>query len=962
MKAPKSLAPRSPLSTYRFQFNHLFTFADAAALVPYLARLGVDWLYASPYLQARPGSLHGYDILNHNRLNPEIGSPGEHTDMTRRLREHGMGHLLDVVPNHMGIGRAENEWWMDVLENGPSSPFAPYFDIDWHPLKPELAGKVLLPVLGDQFGRVLENGELQLEYRDARFLIRYHEHVFPVSPKSSGLVLDAALERLVERLPEGAHERIELESIVTALGHLPSREQTDPGSVAERKRENIVSRRRVAALYDSAEVARLAIDESIVRFNGSQGDAHSFDLLERLLADQPYRLAYWRVAAEEINYRRFFDINELVGLRMERGEVFQSTHRLILQLVQEGKVQGLRIDHPDGLYDPTRYFRDLQAECGRRSPDAPLFVAVEKILTGDEPLPEEWAVSGTVGYEFLNQLNGLFVAKSNEAAIDQVYSTFIRRSVDYSNLVYRNKKLILRSSLASELNVLAYLLDRISEENRRFRDFTLGSLTDALRETIACFPVYRTYVDAHTGRLAARDQEFVDQAIRTAVRRNPATSRTVFEFIRSILLLRWHEDLTPEASEQHARFVMKFQQLTGPVMAKGLEDTTFYVYNRLVSLNEVGGEPSRFGVSPAEFHDWISRRHQEWPLAMNSTSTHDTKRSEDVRARINVLSEIPGEWGARVTRWAELNQDKKRSADGEVMPDANDEYLLYQSLVGVWPLAESDADDRVRFVERVQQYMEKATREAKVHTSWVNPDEEYDSALHDFVGGILDSDRSAEFLADLVPFQARVARVGMLNSLSQTLLKLTLPGIPDVFQGQEVWDFSMVDPDNRRPVDYETRDRLLDALIADAGARGRDAIAAEVLETWQDGRVKLYLTHLLLSYRRAHPELFRTGDYVPLAAEGPGADHVVAFSRRDRGGSIVVVAPRLWTSLLGDESAGAPDAAAWKGTVVSGAPLRGRYRELFTGLEVGATSGGEGGSLRLEEVLAKFPVAMLEGI
>jgi (1->4)-alpha-D-glucan 1-alpha-D-glucosylmutase len=952
--------PHSPLSTYRFQFNHTFRFADATALVPYLDRLGVDWVYASPYLQARPGSMHGYDISSHSRLNPEIGTPEEHGEMVRSIRDHGMGHLLDIVPNHMGIGQPENEWWMDVLENGPSSIFAPFFDIDWNPIKPELAGKVLLPVLGDQFGRVLENGELQLVHEGGgRLRIHYHEHVFPISPKSSSLLLRAALERVKGKLHEDDPDRVELESIVTALEYLPARDRTDPQSVAERKRENVVTRRRVAALYDGAPTIREAVDESIREFNGEAGNAHSFDQLERMLGDQAYRLAYWRVAAEEINYRRFFDINDLAGLRMERGEVFQSTHRLILQFVQEGNAQGLRIDHPDGLYDPRKYLRDLQAECARRTEEPPLYVTVEKILTGDEELPEDWETAGTVGYEYLNRLNGLFVASANEGALGALYNEFVGRTRRVEDLVYRNKKLILRAALASELNVLAYLLDRISEENRRFRDFTLGSLTDALRETIACFPVYRTYIDAHAGHLALRDREFVDRAIRAAIRRNPATSRTVFEFVRNILLLHWPDDLSAEGREQHAQFVMKFQQLTGPVMAKGLEDTTFYVYNRLVSLNEVGGEPARFGVSPTEFHVWMMERQANWPLSMSTTSTHDTKRSEDVRARINVLSEIPGVWGERVKAWAELNGAHREIVDGEPMPDSNDEYLLYQSLIGAWPLGEKEGSDRAGFVGRIQQYMEKATREAKVHTSWISPAEDYDAALSDFVARVLDPGKAGEFLQDFVTFQAKVARMGMLNSLSQTAIKLTSPGVPDVYQGQEVWDFSLVDPDNRRAVDYAARQRMLDELIGALEGSDRSGLAGDLLQSWADGRVKLYLTHLLLTYRKANPELFREGEYIPLEAKGALAEHVVAFARRHGEASLLVIVPRLWATLLWNDDARLPDGALWGGTTIplAEAGLGGRYRNLLGGgdaIEIGAQG------IRLEEALASFPIAVLE--
>jgi (1->4)-alpha-D-glucan 1-alpha-D-glucosylmutase len=948
------------LSTYRFQFNRHFAFRDAAALVPYLDALGVTDLYASPYLQANPGSLHGYDISSHGRLNPEIGTEDDHRALMAALREHSMGHVLDIVPNHMGIGQRDNEWWMDVLENGPSSVYAPYFDIDWKPLKPELAGRVLLPVLGDQFGRVLEAGDLQILYEDGRFRIAYHEHIFPVSPRSSSLILRRALDGF--NASAGHEDDVtELESIVTALEHLPTRDRTDQASIAERRRENRVTRRRVRTLHDGSAGFRTALQRALGEFNGTPGDSHSYDDLERLLDDQPYRLAFWRVAAEEINYRRFFDINDLAGLRVERGEVFQDIHRLILQLVAQRHVTALRVDHPDGLYDPAGYFRDLRAECERRV-DQPVPVLVEKILTGDEELPEGWPVAGDVGYSFMNRVNGLLVDGANEQAMDDIYSDFAGRSISFRELVYDRKKLILRVALASELNVLAYLLDRISEQHRGFRDFTLNALTDGLREVIACFPVYRTYIDAGIGRVSESDRDHIERAVRTAIRRNPSTSRSIYGFIRDTLLLDWPDDLSEDVRLEHARFVMKFQQLTGPVMAKGVEDTSFYIYNRLVSLNEVGGEPDRFGISPGELHAWIAARTEQWPSAMNASSTHDTKRSEDVRARINVLSEIPEEWGERVRLWGELNAAHKRIDDGEPMPDRNDEYLLYQTLVGAWPLEQLGPEEYSGFVGRIQQYMEKATREAKVHTSWINPNEGYDDALRTFIADVLGTDPKAEnpFIADFLPFQKRVAGIGMLNALSQTLLKLTMPGVADIYQGQEMWDFSLVDPDNRRPVDYGLRERRLEALDARLIDDGnRCVIAAELLDEWRDGRVKMHLTRAALHLRRSRPELFVGGEYVPLEARGPKADHLFAFALRRGDAAAIVIVPRLWFGLM-DNDRDVPDSTVWAGTELAGpAWLAGRYhRELGGGMiEVDATR--KDAVLPAELALQGFPVELL---
>lgn len=949
---------RTPLSTYRFQFNLHFNFSEATELVHYLDDLGVSELYASPYLQARTGSLHGYDISNHNRLNPEIGSPEEHLRLIEELQGRGMGHLLDIVPNHMGIGDSDNLWWIDVLENGPSSGYAPFFDIDWKPLKPELTGKVLLPVLGDQFGRVLDKGELSLRYDDSRFKIQYYEQWFPVSPKSSALILRRALDRMQDVENGDEESRIELESIVTALEHLPARSQTDPASVAERRRENVVSRRRVASLYSDSEEFRTAFSRTLEEFNGTHGEPASFDRLAELLDDQAYRLSFWRVAAEEINYRRFFDINDLAGVSVELPEVFEETHRLILELVEEGKVTGLRIDHPDGLYDPQEYLRRLRAECSRRLGGTPVYVLVEKILTGDEPLREDWPVAGTVGYEFLNRVNGLFVDRDAAQAMNSTYAEFIDERQNFADLVYQRKLLILRVSLASELNVLSYLIDRISESNRLYRDFTLGALTQALREIIASFPVYRTYIDAHSHKLTEGDRQYVEQAVRLARRRNPTTSGSVFDFIRGVLLLEWPDDLDEETYRAHARFVMKFQQLTGPVMAKGMEDTSFYIYNRLISLNEVGGEPQHFGVGPEEFHRWIAERRRLWPLAMNTSSTHDTKRSEDVRARINVLSEIPQEWARRVFRWAEMNAPMKKGHDSDSYPDANAEYLLYQTIVGAWPLEGLTEEGHGEFVERIQQYMEKATREAKSHTSWINPNDEYDEALKQFIEDILHpvDGEPNDFVVDTGDFVSLIAEAGMRNALSQTLLKLTCPGVPDIYQGQEMWDLSLVDPDNRRPVDYELRRRSLGEIRERTTAGvDRGELIQELMENWRDGRIKLFVVHSALRLRQEKPELFLKGDYTALRLEGSRAGDAIAFARTVGDDVLVVVAP--CRTIEREQTAD----SAWDDTYVVGPTefFRGSLRDAFSSHRLEAEVTGADSRIPLRGLLNEFPVAML---
>jgi (1->4)-alpha-D-glucan 1-alpha-D-glucosylmutase len=982
--------PRIPRATYRLQLNHAFTFRHAERLVPYLRALGISDLYASPYLRARAGSMHGYDILDHAALNPEIGTEEEHARMCAAVREAGMGHLLDVVPNHMGITGGGNRWWNDVLENGLSSPYAVFFDIDWRPMKPELAGKVLLPVLGDTYGRVLERGELQLAYDDDGFGVRYFEHRFPCSPRSVAIVIRRSVEEL--RADPEDPARMELESVADALDALPERSRHDPDSVARRRREWTVARRRLRTLHSASAEVRDALATATAALNGTPGDARSFDALHALLEEQSYRLSYWRVAAEEINYRRFFDINDLAGVRVERPEVFQETHRLVLRLVREGRVTALRIDHPDGLFHPRAYLRRLQEEAARAADAAeeawsdgpkvagdangaadeggdrrePFYVLVEKILTGDEPLPEDWPVAGTVGYDFMNRVNALFVPRAAEARMDVTYRRFSRMRTRFRDLVHEKKRLILRSALVSELTVLTTLLSRIAEENRCFRDFTWGALRDALREVIAAFPVYRTYIDATAGFIPPRDRQYVERAIHIAKRRNPYTSATIFDFLRRTLLLEWPEELSAEARAEHARFVMKVQQLTGPVMAKGVEDTTFYVFNRLVSLNEVGGDPDRFGAAPAEVHRWIAERAARWPHAMNATSTHDTKRSEDVRARIDVLAEIPDLWEEHATRWAALNAAKKTVSedDEQPVPDANDEYLLYQTLVGAWPLGEVGGEAHEDFASRIRAYMEKATREAKVHTSWINPDAEYDEGLARFVDSVLERSEGNEFLADFLALQPVVARMGMVNALAQTLVKLAAPGVPDVYQGQELWDFSLVDPDNRRPVDYALRERRLAELtgrLADGDPR---ELAAELVERWEDGRIKLYVTWRALLLRQALEALFASGDYVPLTASGSAAEHVFAFARRTDDAAVIVAVPRLVATLMRDRDFALPDAHAWKGTTIDGpaAIVGGRWRNVFTGEEVEAREGEEGASLAADRVFRGFPVALLERI
>ncbi len=860
--AVKTEHPRIPSSTYRLQFNRWFTFAQAREIVPYLHALGVTDAYASPYFQASAESLHGYDITDHNKLNPAIGSREDYDSWIANLQAHSMGQVLDFVPNHVGIAEPLNEWWMDVLENGPSSRYAPYFDIDWHPLKSDLHDKVLLPILSDQYGRVLERGELQVCFEEGTFYLFYGNRRLPIAPGTYRFVLQIALQNLAEHREEDFYA--ELQSILTALEYLPKRTETDPKRIAERIREKEIIKRRLERRCAEAPQVQRAIEKALAQINGEPGDARSFDALDELLNAQSYRLAYWRVAAEEINYRRFFDVNDLAAIHVELPKVFDAVHRLTLDLVRNRAVTGLRIDHR-----------------------------------------KDWLAHGTTGYDFGNQVAQLLVDSSAETAITKTFHRFIGHSMPFGHLLYAKKLQVMKLALANDVDVLGNMVDRLSEQNRWYRDFTLEALARAVRETIACFPVYRTYL-APGRPVSDEDRQVVERAIAAAKRRNPAIEESIFNFLRDVLLFRFPENLGAEARAAHTHFVLKFQQTTGPIMAKGLEDTVFYIYNRLAALNEVGGEPQQFGLSIDAFHERNLDRQRNWPATLLATSTHDTKRSEDARARIVAISEIPELWRQSLRRWRATNRRWKRTINDAEAPDANEEYLLYQTLLGTWPIQDSgepEAAATAEYIGRIQVYMAKALHEAKLNTSWIQPNEEWDAAMHDFVAKILDSSPRNKFLPVFLPVAQEIARLGAINSLTQTLLKLTSPGVPDIYQGNEIWDYSLVDPDNRRPVDYKRRRELLEALPA--------ATPDELIRSWPDGRIKMFLTQRVLQFRRKHADLFHRGKYLPLGANGTFAECCVSFVRELAGKWIVVVVPRL-SSRIGFP----PTGERWKDTTL----------------------------------------------
>jgi (1->4)-alpha-D-glucan 1-alpha-D-glucosylmutase len=950
---------RHPVSTYRLQFNRDFRFCDARDLVSYLAALGVTECYCSPYLRANPGSRHGYDICEHGSLNPELGSEADYEGFCSTLQAHGLGHIIDFVPNHMAADPRSNPWWRDVLENGPSSPFADFFDIDWDPIKPELKDKVLLPVLGDQYGHVLERGELQVRLQDGALRLWYFDLELPINPRQSPRVLGLHRDRL-EREMTGDPALREYLSILTALHNLPVYTEREPARIAERQREKEVARERLHRVLVESPRVRRHVDECLRRANGQPGTAASFDLLHDLLEHQPYRLAYWRTASDEINYRRFFDINELVALRMEAPAVFEAAHGLLWRLVSDGKVTGIRVDHPDGLLDPLAYFKRLQQLTGQ-----PLYVVAEKILSPGESLNSEWRIAGTTGYGFLNMVSRLFVDPQHVQAMRRLYTRVTGHQQSFEEVAYQGRRTIMLTAMASELNVLAHALNRLTEQDRRSRDFTLNNCRTALREVVACFPVYRTYVNRRGA--SDFDRQIITTAIADARRRNPLMEASIFDFLRDILLPA--SPAEDAAAQQRARFAMKVQQFTAPIQAKGVEDTAFYRYHVLVSANDVGGHPGRLAASVADFHEMNRQRLECWPLELLATSTHDTKRGEDARARINVLSEMPGAWAKAVGTWMRINGHNRVKLHGAWAPDRNDEYLFYQVLIGAWPAETMQSplvsDAPADLTERLVAYMEKAAREAKVHTSWIEENPEYLRALIRFVKETLAGQTAGRFLASFVPFQRRVAQVGMVNSLSQLVLKLASPGVPDFYQGTELWDLSLVDPDNRRAVDFAARQHLLAELrpVLDRLEQQQEATAEremeELLTHWSDGRIKLFVTTCGMRFRRQHRALMLHGAYTALDVDGEGADHVVAFARHDDSGTLLVIAPRFVVPLVTEERPLpiGPDVWAASQIVLPAAARARRYRHLITGEWCETAS--DHSSLAMAAALRICPVALL---
>ena len=884
-------ASRAPLATYRVQLSADFGFDRAAAIADYVAALGVSHLYASPYLLATEGSTHGYDITAHSQVSVDRGGDAARRRMNRALRAQGLAQVLDIVPNHMAADPQRNVLWADVLKNGRVSRSGSFFDIDWEPPEPKLWHKVLVPVLGGHYGDILEGGGFSLRREGAAVTLHYEDHAFPVAPESLAPLLDEA----ATRARSGT-----LAFFARAFDELPS--EPDGDRVAARQRDVGVLETQLGRLLEEDADLAAAVDDILAEVE------RNAEWMDALLQRQHYRLAYWRLADREINYRRFFTIETLVGIRVEERAVFDHTHRLVLRWLRHGDIDALRVDHVDGLRDPLTYLQRLRHGAG----DA--WIVVEKILEEGEALPEAWPVQGTTGYDFLNEVAGLFVDPNGERPLTALYREFTGEKVPYREIVHRCKVDVIVGSFGGELDQLVARLMAASRRRRRYRDVSRQEARAALIELIAALPVYRTYMRGETGArgVAAAvtganeaDTAVIEGALAEARRRRPNLDERLWEFLRQVLLEG------DDANE--TEFTMRFQQLTSAAMAKGVEDTAYYVFHRLVSLNEVGGDPERFGVSPEAFHGFCRRLQERWPETLLTTSTHDTKRGEDVRARINLLSEIPGRWREAVWRWFEMNDPFRR--DG--MPDRNTEYLLYQTLVGAWPIDE----------ERLQAYALKAAREAKQHTAWTRPNPAYEEALAAWINRVL---QNGAFVADLEAFLAPLIEPARMNGLAQTLIKHVAPGVPDLYQGTELWDLSLVDPDNRRPVDYDRRRAMLEELermsLEDALARS------------DEGFPKMLVIRRALQVRRLHPECFGAeGAYRELAADGERAAHVVAFARGD---GVVAIVPRLVIGLAG----------RWGDTALELPP--GRWANAFTGEEAS-------GAVRLEEVLRRFPVALL---
>ncbi|MDB9446352.1 malto-oligosyltrehalose synthase [Anabaena sp. CS-542/02] len=932
---------RIPTATYRIQFNSAFNFNSAQKIIKYLDDLGISDLYASPIFKARRGSNHGYDIVDPNQLNPELGTPADFTALVAELKQHNMGWLQDIVPNHMAYD-TQNQYLMNVLENGSNSVYANYFDISWN--SPIINGfsesqeQLLAPLLGNFYGDSLENGEIKLKYGQNGLSVNYYDLSFPLKLESYATFFDQNIAKLSQVLGRNNPIFVRLLGILYIVKHIPA-------DVTPKERQDQIDfvKGLLWELYTEHKEFQGFIDKNLNFFNGQPGNPESFNLLDSLLSEQFFRLAFWKVGAEEINYRRFFTINELISVKSEDFQVFEHTHTLITNLVKENQITGLRVDHIDGLYNPTEYLQRLQSKVGDT------YIIVEKILQAGEDLPHNWSIQGTTGYDFLNYLNGIFCQPVSAQALTKTYCNVTGFRTPYDQLTVDKKHLILETNLAGDVDNLTYIFKKIASKYRYGNDFTINGLKRAIAQILTLFPIYRTYT--HQSHILAADRQYITAVIQQAKSNLPLLHHEL-TFIEKVLLLEYENSLTPEDQEQWLYFVMRLQQYTGPLMAKGVEDTALYVYNRFISLNEVGGNPAKFGFTITDFHDFNQQRQTRWLHSVNTTSTHDTKRGEDVRARLNVLSEIPEEWQKQVYGFCEISRVHKTTINKTLsIPDTNDEYQLYQMLIGALPFFEREYSN---FNQRIQDYVLKAAREAKLYTAWLRPNQTYENALTKFVAEVLKLSPENKFWQKFLPFQQKVAYYGIFNSLSQTLIKITSPGVPDFYQGTELWDLSMVDPDNRRQVDFAIRQDHLKFIKQEIQTDILNLID-KLLASKEDGRIKLFLTTQALKARRENIRVFQEGSYIPLETGGKFSDHIIAFARIHGDDQIITIAPRFLTSVIqpGEYPLGL---SVWDNTYIQLPPVASlMWQDSITGEKLKADK-----NIMVGEALQNFPVALLK--
>jgi (1->4)-alpha-D-glucan 1-alpha-D-glucosylmutase len=927
---------RIPDAVYRIQFEPSFGFEDGLGLLDYLKNLGISDIYSSPVFKSRPGSPHGYDVVDPTAINEELGGENKLIELIHLARDKGLGWIQDIVPNHMAVDR-QNTWLMDVLENGPESRYYRYFDIYWDHYYEGIKDRLLIPFLGAFYGETLEKGEIALDYTEEGFIVAYYDKKFPLRLESYRRILDKDIGSLEKSLGRDDPDFIEFLGAIQTLYNLPS------NNLDYRHRQIQFGKHKLREMYNRNDKIRGYVDTCLKKINGDSKNPRSFDSLDDILGEQFFRLSFWKVASEEINYRRFFTINDLISIRNESKEVFNHTHSLITRFVNEGLFTGLRIDHVDGLYDPYGYLSALRES----APDT--YLVVEKILDAGELLPGEWPVQGNSGYDALNMINNLFCKRSNKTPFQQIYNRFTRGQSNFKELVAEKKRLIANHYLAGDIDNLAHTLKRISANNRHGNDIALFGLRRALVKIMSWFPVYRTYIRGN--EISDSDRKYITEAVEKAISYSPDLSYEL-RFIEKFLLIQFDDLCDDKDRRKMADFSNRFQQITGPLMAKGFEDTVLYSYNRLLSLNEVGGNPERFGVEREQFHNFCITQMRQFPHSMVTLTTHDTKRSEDVRARINVLSEIPVIWNEKVKSWMKLNRGLKSRTRGREIPDKNDEYALYQTLIGSYPFTREELPG---YIKRIKRYIIKAVREAKAHTAWIKPDEEYENGFVDFIDKILKPEEDTPFLKEFLPFQGESAFYGIFNSLSQTLIKLTIPGVPDFYQGSELWDLRLVDPDNRGPVDFKKRSEYLSSLKL-TGSDAKPNLLEDLLNNAHDGRIKMYAIFNTLHFRRSAGQLFTDGNYIPLKVTGDKSDNVIAFCRNYNDMWALTIVPRFLTSLVSPDKQPLGK-SVWGDTqieIVENMPLK--WRNIFTNATVDSNN-----VIYVGDILANFPVALLTG-